>query len=181
MRPTAVKLTLADTREVVAEAVGAMRACGDGNVHYFNGLDLIVEADKELIEDHVYPNVAGYKLLGRRFASQVMGRLLGPSAKRATAQGWLREKKASSKIPGFRPVSPPGAPCRFMRRTRVSKSAFGTAGLYPVSDPFNQCAWCDSSLMCQSFETKSSSLVANSNQARNSATREGCINMPFSL
>ena len=80
-----VKLTLADTREVVAEAVGAMRACGDGNVHYFNGLDLIGEADKELIEDDVHPNVAGYKLHGRRFASQVMGRLLGPSAKRATA------------------------------------------------------------------------------------------------
>lgn len=105
----------------------------------------------------------------------------GPALSARQRSGWLREKKASSKIPEFRPVSPPSAPYRFMRRTRVSKSAFGTAGLYPVSDPLNQCAWCDSSLMCQSFETKSSSLVANSNQARNSATREGCINMPFSL
>ncbi len=80
----AVKLTLADTREIVAEAVEALRANGDAHVHYFNGLDLIGEADKELIEDHVHPNVEGYKVLGGRFASQVMGQLLVPGVKRAT-------------------------------------------------------------------------------------------------
>lgn len=81
----AVKLTLADTRGIVQEAVAALRANGDANVHYFNGLDLIGEAEKELIEDHVHPNAEGYKVLGRRFASQIIGKLYSPRAKRNAA------------------------------------------------------------------------------------------------
>lgn len=79
----AVKLTLADTRGIVQEAVEALRANGDANVHYFNGLDFLGEAEKELVEDHVHPNVEGYNVLGRKFADQVMGRLLAPGGKQA--------------------------------------------------------------------------------------------------
>ena len=74
--PNAAKLTLRDTRDLVREAVEALRATGDGNVHYFNGLDFLGEPEKELIEDHVHPNAEGYKLLGKRFSAQVISHLL---------------------------------------------------------------------------------------------------------
>lgn len=76
-----VKLTLADTRGIVQEAVAALRATGDSNVHYFNGLDFLGEAEKELVEDHVHPNVEGYKVLGRKFADKVITKLLGSGGK----------------------------------------------------------------------------------------------------
>jgi lysophospholipase L1-like esterase len=79
----AVKLTLADTRDIVEEAVEVLRAHGDANVHYFNGLDFLGEAEKELVEDHVHPNSEGYKVLGRKVAAQVIGKLVAIGGKRA--------------------------------------------------------------------------------------------------
>lgn len=74
--PNAAKLTLRDTREIVREAVEALRSSGDANVHYFNGLDFLGEPEKDLVADHVHPNAEGYKVLGERFAAQVISRLL---------------------------------------------------------------------------------------------------------
>ncbi len=74
--PNAVNLTLADTREIVREAVEALRATGDTGVYYFNGLDFLGEREKDLVEDHVHPNAEGYKVLGKKFAVQVISRLL---------------------------------------------------------------------------------------------------------
>jgi len=74
----AVNLTLADTRPIVQEAVEALRASGDRNTHYFNGLDFLGEAQKALIEDHVHPNAEGYKVLGAKFAEKVIAPLLAP-------------------------------------------------------------------------------------------------------
>jgi lysophospholipase L1-like esterase len=79
MQRNAVNLTLADTRVIVQEAVEALRANGDENVHYFNGLDFLGEPEKELIEDHVHPNAEGYNVLGKKFAQQVIGKLLAAS------------------------------------------------------------------------------------------------------
>lgn len=72
----AVNLTLADTRDIVQEAIEALRANGDRNIHYFNGLDFLGEAEKELIEDHVHPNAQGYKVLGEKYAQRVIAKLL---------------------------------------------------------------------------------------------------------
>ncbi len=72
----AVKLTLVDTRSIVAEAVEALRACGDRNLHYFNGLDFLGEPEKDLVPDHVHPSAEGYKVLGQMFADKVIARLL---------------------------------------------------------------------------------------------------------
>jgi lysophospholipase L1-like esterase len=60
----------------VREAVEALRSSGDANVHYFNGLDFLGEPEKDLVADHVHPNAEGYKVLGERFAAQVISRLL---------------------------------------------------------------------------------------------------------
>ena len=80
-----VHLTLADTREIIQEAVEALQACGDSNLHYFNGLDFLGEPEKELVEDHVHPNVEGYKLLGHTFGTRVLGALtLGATSQRAS-------------------------------------------------------------------------------------------------
>ena len=81
--PNAVKLTLSDTREIVREAVEAQRATGDANIHYFSGLDLLGEPEKELVEDHVHPNAEGYKVLGKKFAAQAISRLLPRAGARA--------------------------------------------------------------------------------------------------
>lgn len=77
----AVKLTLADTRLIVEEAVEALRANGDRAVHYFNGLDFLGEPEKSLIEDHVHPNAEGYKVLGAKFAEKVIAALLPSGGK----------------------------------------------------------------------------------------------------
>ena len=74
--PNAAKLTLADTRSLVQEVVEALRATGDANVHYFNGLDFLGEPEKALVPDHVHPSAEGYKVLGRKFAAQVIRQLL---------------------------------------------------------------------------------------------------------
>jgi hypothetical protein len=68
-----VHLTLADTREITQEAVEALQAGGDSDLYYFNGLDFLGEPEKVLIEDHVHPNVEGYKVLGHKFGTRVLG------------------------------------------------------------------------------------------------------------
>lgn len=63
----AVGFTLQAMREEVAEAVAAMQAHGDRNVHYVNGLDVFGEDLGHLLPDELHPNAEGYRIMGRSF------------------------------------------------------------------------------------------------------------------
>ena len=66
-----VGFTLQAMREQVASAVEALRAHGDGNVHYVNGLDVFGEDLGHLLPDDLHPNAEGYKVMGRNFIEKV--------------------------------------------------------------------------------------------------------------
>ena len=70
-KPNAVDFTLQAMRDEVAEAVHALRAHGDLNVHYVDGLTLLSAEDAHLVPDGVHPDADGYKLMGRRFLDKV--------------------------------------------------------------------------------------------------------------
>lgn len=80
-----VGFTLKAVREEVATAAGDLRACGDRNVHYVNGLDILGPEDARLLPDEVHPNAEGYELIGRNFLEKVVRRLFPPQADRAPA------------------------------------------------------------------------------------------------
>ena len=69
--PNVVGFTLQDMREEVAEAVATLRAHGDKNVHYVNGLDVFGEDQGHLLPDDLHPNAEGYRLLGLNFTERV--------------------------------------------------------------------------------------------------------------
>jgi lysophospholipase L1-like esterase len=77
-----VGLTLADTREIVREAIEALQGTGDHCLHYYNGLDFIGESEKHLVPDHVHPSAEGYKVLGQRFGERVIKSLLDAEKQR---------------------------------------------------------------------------------------------------
>ena len=70
-KPNAVDFTLGAMRNEVAEAVEALRAHGDSNVHYVDGLTLLSADEAHLVPDGVHPDADGYKLMGRRFVDTV--------------------------------------------------------------------------------------------------------------
>lgn len=72
----AVGFSLEGMRVEVEAAVDALRSCGDGNVHYFSGLDVFGPELTHLLPDELHPNAEGYMALGRNFADVVMRRLL---------------------------------------------------------------------------------------------------------
>lgn len=74
--PNGLGLTLPDIREVIAEAVASLRASGDASTHEVNGLELFGEDMAAELPDQLHPSAEGYKLLGTRFAEQVVPRLL---------------------------------------------------------------------------------------------------------
>lgn len=63
--------TLQEMREEVAAAVETLRAHGDENVRYVNGLDIFGEDLGSLLPDNLHPNAEGYKALGRNFLEKV--------------------------------------------------------------------------------------------------------------
>ena len=67
----AVGFTLSSIRSEVAEAVEIMKARGDANLHYVNGLDLFGPDLAHLLPDDLHPDAEGYKLMGRNFAAKV--------------------------------------------------------------------------------------------------------------
>lgn len=69
-------MTLARTREILADVVSRRRGAGDGNLHYVDGLSLFGEADAADLPDDLHPNPAGYARMGERFAP-VIRRHLG--------------------------------------------------------------------------------------------------------
>lgn len=73
--PNAVGFTLSDMREEVAAAADALRAYGDRNIHYVNGLDVLGPAHGHLLPDKLHPNAEGYRLMGRNFLDKVIAQI----------------------------------------------------------------------------------------------------------
>jgi hypothetical protein len=67
----AVGFTLSAIRAEVGEAVEIMKARGDANLHYINGLELFGSDLAGLLPDDLHPNSEGYKLMGQNFAERV--------------------------------------------------------------------------------------------------------------
>jgi len=70
-----VGLTLEIIRDEVEAAVDDLRAHGDRNVHYVDGLKLFGNELAHLLSDGVHPNAEGYKHLARNFSREVAGEL----------------------------------------------------------------------------------------------------------
>ncbi|HEY8743546.1 MAG TPA: SGNH/GDSL hydrolase family protein [Chloroflexota bacterium] len=67
----AVGFTLQAMREEVAAAVEALRAHGDANIHYIDGLRIFGPEAADLLPDELHPNAEGYKLMGKNFLREV--------------------------------------------------------------------------------------------------------------
>lgn len=66
-----VDFTLSDMRQEVAEAVEALKAHGDGNVYYVDGLSLFGSDLAHMLPDELHPDAEGYKLLAQNFLNEV--------------------------------------------------------------------------------------------------------------
>jgi hypothetical protein len=69
-----VGFTLDAMRCEVEEAVGLLRAQGDKNVHYVNGLEVFGSDLAHLLPDDLHPNAEGYKVMGQNFLERVAKR-----------------------------------------------------------------------------------------------------------
>ena len=76
----AAGFTLAAIRAEVCAAVEALRAAGDANLHYVNGLEILGPEDWRLLPDNLHPNAEGYELMGRHFLEKVAKRTFCASA-----------------------------------------------------------------------------------------------------
>jgi len=65
--PNAVGFTLQAMRQEVCMAVEALKAHGDRNVHYVDGLEVFGPQQEDLLADGVHPSARGYKVLGENF------------------------------------------------------------------------------------------------------------------
>ena len=65
--PNPVGLSIEMMREEVQAAVEALRAHGDDNVHYVDGLDVFGADDVALMPDDLHPNAEGYKVMAKKF------------------------------------------------------------------------------------------------------------------
>lgn len=72
----ALGMTLAEYRTQVEEAAALLRDHGDTNLHFFDGLELLGEADAGYLPDSLHPNGDGYELMGRRVAERILPALL---------------------------------------------------------------------------------------------------------
>lgn len=69
--PNALGLSLQAMREEIQDALQRLADCGDENLHYFSGLDVLGEDLVEYLPDDVHPNADGYEILGRNIADLV--------------------------------------------------------------------------------------------------------------
>ena len=74
-RPNAVGFTLRAMRDEVAAAVEALRAHGDPNTHYVDGVQVFGPDLAHLLPDGVHPDAEGYRLMGRNFLQEVIARI----------------------------------------------------------------------------------------------------------
>ncbi len=75
-----VEMTLPDYRQAVHDAVEALKSCGDENVFYVNGLELLNHDMTLFTTDEVHPTADGYKKMGENFLQLVAPRLFGKQA-----------------------------------------------------------------------------------------------------
>lgn len=68
----AVGLSLVDMRGEIGEAVAALRACGDPDVHYVDGLAVFGEAELPHLPDLLHPNAEGYAHFAVNFQRAVV-------------------------------------------------------------------------------------------------------------
>ena len=71
----AVGFTLQAMRQEVEAAVEALRAHGDANIHYIDGLRIFGPESADLLPDQLHPNAEGYQLMGKNFLREVAGPL----------------------------------------------------------------------------------------------------------
>lgn len=67
----AVGFSLRDMREEVSEAVEALKAHGDGNMYYVDGLNLFGAEHAHMLPDELHPDSEGYKILAQNFLKEV--------------------------------------------------------------------------------------------------------------
>jgi len=75
----AVGFTLSAMREEVKVAVEALKAHGDRNIHYFDGLDLFGPEHADMLPDELHPNAQGYAVLADNFLRKVAQTVFVPS------------------------------------------------------------------------------------------------------
>lgn len=81
------QLTLARSREILAEVVDCFRRHGDRKIIYGGDLEMLGESEVELLYDGVHPNTEGHRLMSRRYVEQVWPRL---AALGGRMDGWVR-------------------------------------------------------------------------------------------
>lgn len=57
---------------MVRDAVDALRALGDDNLHYVDGLEVFGPEQAIHMPDLVHPDAHGYRMLADRYAARVM-------------------------------------------------------------------------------------------------------------
>jgi len=77
-RPNAVGWTLQDYRENVRLVVERLRAAGDLQVFYYDGLSLFDESMGHLMPDQLHPDAEGYRQLGENFLKHIAPTLFAP-------------------------------------------------------------------------------------------------------
>lgn len=82
--PNAVGMTLQMTRQEVRAAAEALRAHGDRNLYYIDGLEVFGLQYAHLLPDELHPNAEGYRLIGERF-TRIVSQALGQAAPKAAA------------------------------------------------------------------------------------------------
>ena len=65
------KMSMESMRYEASEAVSALQAHGDKNLHYVDGLRILGPEDAHMLPDDVHPDAEGYKFMGRRFLDEV--------------------------------------------------------------------------------------------------------------
>jgi hypothetical protein len=73
--PNPVGMTLELMRQRLHEACDLLRAQGDTNLHYVNGLELIGPDDEHLYVDGTHPSAEGYRFLAEAYSSKVIPQL----------------------------------------------------------------------------------------------------------
>tara|TARA_Y100000031_G_C7872520_1_gene227018 strand:- start:10 stop:438 length:429 start_codon:yes stop_codon:yes gene_type:complete len=66
-----VGFSLSDMREEVTDAVELLKAQGDSNIHYVDGLKIFGPEYVDMLPDELHPDAKGYEVLARSFVDEV--------------------------------------------------------------------------------------------------------------
>lgn len=76
--PNAVGLTVTDVRELLCDAVDALRDSGYGDLHLVDGLSVFGPAERALLADGLHPEPMGYRLMATRLEPMLAAHMPGP-------------------------------------------------------------------------------------------------------